>query len=63
MDMRVIAGKPYRRTPVFSDRVTYLVMNPSWEVPNKIAKKDLLNSQNISCATIQLGHLKKSDPA
>jgi hypothetical protein len=42
MDMRVIAGKPYRRTPVFSDRVTYLVMNPSWEVPNKIAKKDLL---------------------
>ena len=42
MDMRVIAGRPYRRTPVFSDRMTYLVMNPSWEVPNKIASKDLL---------------------
>jgi len=42
MDMRVIAGRPYRRTPVFSGRMTYLVMNPSWEVPNKIAIKDLL---------------------
>jgi len=42
MDMRVIAGRPYRRTPVFSDRVTYLVLNPSWEVPDKIARKDLL---------------------
>ena len=42
MDMRIIAGRPYRRTPVFSDRVTYLVMNPSWQVPNKIARKDLL---------------------
>ena len=42
MDMRVIVGKPYRRTPIFSDRITYLVMNPSWEVPNKIAIKDLL---------------------
>jgi murein L,D-transpeptidase YcbB/YkuD len=42
MDSRVIAGKTYRRTPVFSDRVTYLVLNPSWEVPKKIARKDLL---------------------
>lgn len=24
MDMRIIAGKPYRQTPVFSDRITYL---------------------------------------
>jgi murein L,D-transpeptidase YcbB/YkuD len=42
MDMRVVAGKPYRRTPVFSDKITYLVMNPFWAVPKTIAEKDLL---------------------
>jgi murein L,D-transpeptidase YcbB/YkuD len=42
MDMRVVAGKPYRRTPVFSDKVTYLVMNPYWAVPKTIAEKDIL---------------------
>jgi len=42
MDMRVVAGKPYRRTPVFSDKITYLVINPFWAVPKKIAEKDIL---------------------
>jgi murein L,D-transpeptidase YcbB/YkuD len=40
--MPVVAGKPYRRTPVFSDRITYLVMNPYWVVPKTIAEKDIL---------------------
>jgi murein L,D-transpeptidase YcbB/YkuD len=42
MDMRIVAGKPYRRTPVFSDKLTYLVMHPYWGVPQTIAKKDIL---------------------
>jgi murein L,D-transpeptidase YcbB/YkuD len=42
MDMRVVAGKPYRRTPVFSDKITYLVINPFWVVPKTIAQKDIL---------------------
>lgn len=40
--MKVVVGKPYRRTPVFSDRMTYLVLNPYWNVPRKIATEDLL---------------------
>jgi murein L,D-transpeptidase YcbB/YkuD len=39
---RVIVGKPYRRTPVFSDKMTYLVINPHWYVPHNIAVKDIL---------------------
>ncbi|UCG08831.1 MAG: L,D-transpeptidase family protein, partial [Desulfobacterales bacterium] len=35
-------GKPYRKTPVFSDRITYLVFNSYWGVPDTIAKKDIL---------------------
>ncbi len=42
MDMRVVTGKPYRRTPVFSDKITYLVMHPYWSVPRSIAAKDIL---------------------
>lgn len=38
----IIVGRPYRRTPVFSDRMTYLVINPQWFVPHSIAVKDIL---------------------
>jgi murein L,D-transpeptidase YcbB/YkuD len=42
MDMRVVVGRPYRRTPVFSETIRYLVLNPSWEVPASIATRDKL---------------------
>jgi L,D-transpeptidase YcbB len=42
LSMRVVVGRPYRRTPVFSDSIRYLVLNPSWEVPTKIAIQDKL---------------------
>ena len=42
LNMRVVAGKAYRKTPVFSDMITYLVINPYWGVPDTIAKKDIL---------------------
>ena len=40
--MRVVVGRRYRRTPVFSDTVRYLVLNPNWHVPRNIAVQDLL---------------------
>ena len=42
MDMRVVVGKAYRKTPVFSDKIKFLVLNPYWNVPTSIAVKDLL---------------------
>ena len=39
---RVIVGRDYRQTPVFAGRMTYLVFNPSWEVPTSIAVRDVL---------------------
>ncbi len=38
----VIVGRPYRRSPVFSDRISYLELNPDWTVPYKIATQDIL---------------------
>ena len=42
LNMRVVAGKTYRKTPVFSDKITYLVVNPYWGIPDAIARKDIL---------------------
>ena len=42
LSILIIVGKPYRRTPVFSDNMTYLVVNPQWHVPRNIAVKDIL---------------------
>jgi murein L,D-transpeptidase YcbB/YkuD len=42
MHMRIIVGKGYRRTPVFSDKMTYLVLCPYWHVPPNIAVQDKL---------------------
>ncbi|SFM94131.1 Murein L,D-transpeptidase YcbB/YkuD [Marinobacter pelagius] len=42
LQSRVIVGRPYRQTPVFSDRIRYLVFNPTWTVPRKLMIEDLL---------------------
>jgi len=42
LQMRVVAGRAYRQTPVFSDQISYLVLNPYWHVPHSIAAKDKL---------------------
>ena len=42
MDMRVVVGRPARRSPVFSSRITYLVLNPYWNVPTSIVVRDIL---------------------
>lgn len=38
----VIIGRNYRQTPIFSDRIRYMVFNPWWETPQSIARKDKL---------------------
>lgn len=40
--MRTVVGRSYRRTPVMSDTIKYLVINPYWEVPGTLATKDKL---------------------
>ncbi len=42
MRQRVIVGQPYRQTPVFSDRIRYLVFNPTWTVPRRLMIEDQL---------------------
>ncbi len=39
---RVIVGKPETPTPVFSNVMRYVIINPSWQVPDSIIKKELM---------------------
>jgi len=40
--MRVVVGKDYRQTPVFSGTMEYIVFSPYWYIPKKIAVEDKL---------------------
>ena len=42
MEMRVIVGRPYRQTPVFSSKMIYMVINPYWNIPTSLVLKDIL---------------------
>ncbi len=43
LGMKVVVGKTYQKTPVFTARMTYLVLNPSWNIPDSIARKEILH--------------------
>ncbi|MCP4073143.1 MAG: L,D-transpeptidase family protein [Hyphomicrobiales bacterium] len=39
---RVIVGKPYFKTPMFSHKIQYADFNPTWTVPRSIAGNEIL---------------------
>jgi len=39
---RVVVGKEYRQTPVFSSKMSYLVFSPTWTLPNTILWEDAI---------------------
>jgi L,D-transpeptidase YcbB len=41
MEMNVIVGKTMNSTPIFSDRMEYVVLAPFWNVPNSIVEKEI----------------------
>jgi murein L,D-transpeptidase YcbB/YkuD len=50
LSMKVVVGKPYLRTPVFTAKLKYILTNPPWNIPASIARDEILK------------HIKK-DPA
>lgn len=58
LHMPVIVGRTYRETPVFTGSMTYLVINPSWYVPNSIAVRDKLPILARDPHYIERNHMK-----
>ena len=42
LSVRVITGKPDKPTPLFSNKIQQIVVNPSWNVPQSIIRKEML---------------------
>ena len=40
--LKVIVGKPTHPTPIFSNKISYIVLNPYWKVPASIVKKEVV---------------------
>jgi len=40
--MRVVTGRPNHPTPIFSDMVEYIVLNPYWNIPKSIIQKEMI---------------------
>jgi murein L,D-transpeptidase YcbB/YkuD len=58
---RVQVGKPYRKTPVFRSKMTYLVFNPTWTVPPGILANDILPAVKRDRSTLERKNLKVLD--
>lgn len=46
LSMKVVVGKPYWYTPVFSAKMTYLIVNPAWNIPESIVYEEILPKVN-----------------
>ena len=42
LEMKVIVGKRFHETPVFSDTMTFVVFNPEWNIPRSIATSEVV---------------------
>jgi len=54
VEMKVITGKKDHETPIFSENLKYIALNPTWNVPDSIARNEI-----IPKALKNLGYLKK----
>ncbi|MBX7147474.1 L,D-transpeptidase family protein [bacterium] len=73
LGMNVIAGRPDRKTPLFSDEIEFVVFNPTWTVPKSIAVKDklskiqnnpdFLKNMGMKVYTTDNGNVTEVDPA
>lgn len=42
LNMKVIIGRPERRTPVLAETISTIVLAPDWSVPERIAQRDII---------------------
>jgi len=40
--MKVIIGKKKNQTPIFSEELKYIILNPTWNVPDSIARNEII---------------------
>ena len=61
LNMKVIVGRPQRPTPEVVSTVTTIVFNPYWNVPEKIANKDIVPKAKENLAYLDEEQIKIYD--
>jgi len=56
LTMKVIVGQAKRATPIFSEKIKYIVLNPTWTVPPSVISKDIFSQKGD-----QLNYFKEHD--
>ncbi len=54
----VVVGMLTRPTPIFDDYLEYIVVNPTWTVPNSLIREDLIPAIKKYPNVFQIAHLK-----
>ncbi len=53
-----IVGRLDRPTPIFSDKLEYVVVNPTWTIPENLVKRDLIPALKNNPNILQIAHIK-----
>lgn len=57
-ETRAVVGKLYSQTPMFTGRMTYLVINPYWNVPVSITRRELLPKEKADPGYLERNHFE-----
>lgn len=60
-ETRAVVGKKYHETPMFNGTMTYLVINPYWNVPPSIARGEVLPKARRDPAYLSRNHFEVVD--
>jgi murein L,D-transpeptidase YcbB/YkuD len=63
MTMRVIVGKDQSRTPAFSDKMSYIEVNPYWNIPESIANEEILPKLDSDPGYLAREGIERVDPS
>jgi murein L,D-transpeptidase YcbB/YkuD len=58
LNMKIVTGMLNQPTPIISSKMTYIVFNPSWDVPYSIATKEMLPKIKNDHKYLGENHLK-----
>ncbi len=58
---KIMVGTQARKTPVFSDEISYIVYNPTWTIPPTIKKNDVIPGSKRDSEYLNKKHLKAYD--
>ncbi len=56
-----VIGTPFHKTPMFTDTMTYIAINPYWNVPTSIARNEILPKLRKDPTYLARNHMERRD--